>query len=753
MSLAESGAGAPRALGRARPARPPGELRLTIVLWLAILAAIVPLHRVVAGGFWLLGAAALPAALLGIGFALRRLRVPAVGVTLVELAAWTGAITAVFFPTSALLGVIPTGNALAAAPRLVQIAANEIGLGVAPIAASIAISFVIVACLGLLTVALDHIVITSRMPLLAASALVAVWLIPAIAVPAGVDVFAFVLLAAAVLSLIRAETRTREASLPAVRAVGVTLVATAIGAVSIIGALVVGSALPPPMNQAAGTGVAPSIDASLDLGRDLRSRSDTTVLTMRSDAPQLPNLRVATLSIFDGATWAPDRMRSVSLADEGLEPVVAADGIRVTEYRTHVDVTLLSSSYLPVPYPAVQITGLEGAWRSVPYSRTILTGRGNAQGQSYEVVSHVPRPTLEQIRASDAEVSEARVDVYAVPAGTPAIIAEEAQRVTADATTDYDKLIALQNWLRGPEFTYSLSAPVDDGFDDAGVDAVASFLQQKEGYCIHFASAFALMARSLGMPARIVVGFLPGDFTGETVDGERVAEVTTGQLHAWPEVNFAGIGWVPFEPTKGLGTATSFTSAGTVTDDSGQDVTRETTAPTPAPTRSTGPGERPDDSTDQASGSSVRLVDLRPYLLTVGVALLLAATPAAAGWARRRALRRRGTVGAAWRLVQDCAIDLGMSVPAAESPRAFGARLIALTEAPPGEVANLVRAVELTSYARESEGDAGGPRSAAFALAEDIRRGMLEAATPRERAVAVGLPRSLVVRPGSAFAE
>ena len=64
-----------------------------------------------------------------------------------------------------------------------------------------------------------------------------------------------------------------------------------------------------------------------------------------------------------------------------------------------------------------------------------------------------------------------------------------------------------------------------------------------------FIGAFALMARTLGMPSRVVVGFLPGGYTGDTVDGQRVAEVTTGQLHAWPEVYLDG--WVAVDPTFG----------------------------------------------------------------------------------------------------------------------------------------------------------------------------------------------------------
>lgn len=731
------------------PARPRGELRLTLALWFALLATVVPLLHVVAPGGWLLGAALLPAILLGIGFGLRRLRVPAVGVTLIELAVWLGVITATFLPKDAVLGIIPPGSAIVTVPQLVQSASNQILLGVAPLEPTLGLSFIIVAALGLLTVALDHVVLTARMPLLASVALVAVWLIPAIAVPSGVDVFAFAMLAASVLYLIRAETRTREAPAMAARSGGVTAVAATIGAVAVVGALVVGPALPPPVT-AAGSGTVASIDPSLNLGADLRRRSDVTVLTMRSDAPRLPNLRVATLSLFDGAVWVPDRTRSVSIEDEGLEPVIVDDGIRVSEYRTNIEILQLMSAYLPISYPAVEVTGLEGIWRSAPYSRTVLTGQSNAQGQTYEVVSHVPRPTLEQIRATRAIADDLRVDVTSLPEETPAVIGELATSVTAAATTDYDKLIALQNWFRGPEFTYSLEAPVEEGFDDQGVMAVAEFLEEKEGYCIHFAGSFAIMARALGMPSRIVVGFLPGTYSGESVDGERISEVTTGQLHAWPEVLFEGVGWVPFEPTKGLGAPTRFVGA---TEAAQEDAEAEGPTPSAAPSTAATPGAtaRPDEGPTDATGSSVRLIDLRPYLTTVGVLLVLLALPALAGWLRRLALRRRRSVGAAWGLLQDTAIDLGMSVPAAESPRAFGTRLVSVAGAPAADVARLVGAVERASYARDER--AAGDAEAALTDALSIRAALLAELSTAARARAILMPRSLVIRPGSAFAD
>ncbi len=69
----------------------------------------------------------------------------------------------------------------------------------------------------------------------------------------------------------------------------------------------------------------------------------------------------------------------------------------------------------------------------------------------------------------------------------------------------------------------------------------------RRGYCEQFAGTYAAFARSIGLPARVAVGFTPGELT----DG---VYVVRGQhAHAWPEVWFEGIGWVPFEPTPGRG--------------------------------------------------------------------------------------------------------------------------------------------------------------------------------------------------------
>ena len=108
------------------------------------------------------------------------------------------------------------------------------------------------------------------------------------------------------------------------------------------------------------------------------------------------------------------------------------------------------------------------------------------------------------------------------------------------------------------EFTYSLQSPVQGGYDGNGLSVLADFLEQKSGYCIHYASAMAVMARLEGIPSRIAVGYAPGRLTGATVTvaGQGALseyEVDARDAHAWPELYFQGLGWVPFEPTPSRG--------------------------------------------------------------------------------------------------------------------------------------------------------------------------------------------------------
>jgi transglutaminase-like putative cysteine protease len=739
-----------------RAARRGGEVALTVALLAALLAALVPVLRVTKPGAWLFGAVLLATLVLAAGYVARRFRLPAVAVSLIEAGVWAVFLTVVFFSSTALLWFIPTPETIRAVPELFNRAMEQIVLGAAPLDETRALSFLIVGAMGLLTIIVDHVVLTARMPLLAAIGIVAVSLIPSIAVPRDVDVPAFVYLAVAILALLRAETRSREKPLERVaeRSAGVPATALGIGAVAVIVAVVATPLLPAPGVRPGGLGPGSGIDATLQLGDDLRRPAKVEVLKVWSDSPAPPYLRATTLSRFDGSIWEPDRVRTVPLeTGQGLGPVVVPDDMRVSDYKTTVQITNLASRWAPVSYPAVEVSGLDGRWAAVPYNRTIVSQSGSTQGQTYDIQTEQPRPTLEQIRSLEARSPDPLDETMQLPDEMPPIIGELATQVTANATNDYDRLVALQSWFRGGEFHYSLNAPVEDGFDGSGADAVAKFLEQREGYCVHFASAFALMARTLGMPSRIVVGYLPGSANGEIVDEKAVYTVSSQLLHAWPEVYFEDLGWIQFEPTAGLGVPTQFQSAATVTDGSTPGATPGAT-PRPSNSASAGPNNlNPRD--EEASGPTIGASSALPGVSILLGILFLLAVPAIARNVRTRQLAataRSGDAASAWTLVQDAAIDLAIPVPASETPRSFAYRLVDDYGAPPDEMNVLLVAIEKASYAPSRTRDFLA--SEAVTDAALVVRGWLMSSAPKARRLMAFLaPRSLIVRPGSVYAS
>lgn len=749
-----------RALSAARAARRPAEVLLALGVGATILGALMPLVRVVAPGWWLLGTVVMVALVLTAGTFARYLRLPALVVTVIEAAVWVAALTLIFARGTALLGVIPSAQTLRAVPVLLGAARDEVVQGSAPLTAAVPLAFVIVGAAGLLALIIDHVVTTARMPLLAGVGLIAISLIPAIAVPTEVDLGSFVLLGAGILFLIRVETRTREYGLaprPETSS-GLSALAAGIGITALVVVVTVTPLLPQPSALAGGGMGAPgaSINPSLELGDDLRQPRDTEVLRVTSDEPNTPYLRAVTLSQFTGRVWLPDTGRTVPLdSDPGLGTVDVAADVRVTEYTTRVDVVGLTSPWLPVAFPAVSVSGLEGAWNALPYNRTVLSDSANASDQQYDIVTHQPRPSLEQIRASGATAADVRDTSLDLPNNMPEVIGDTAREITASATSDYDALVALQRWFRGPDFAYSLEAPVEEGFDGSGIQALEQFLEVKRGYCVHFASAFALMARTLDMPSRIVVGYLPGTSTGDSEEGSTVYSVSSSQLHSWPEVFFEGIGWVPFEPTSGLGTPTSFAPSSAPQPEGGTEV-EPSAAPSAVPddAPSIAPEVVPDDAQGGATGSTPGTINVLPGLsIGVGVLLLLAIPAMLRQWRRRSrvAAADGGDAAAAWRELQDVALDLGIEVPASETARSLGSRLVSLHGASPATVDELVGGIERASYApRGTRQFAHGPALAA--AVGHARTELLGAVGTARRLLALVAPRSLVVRPGSVYA-
>ena len=133
-----------------------------------------------------------------------------------------------------------------------------------------------------------------------------------------------------------------------------------------------------------------------------------------------------------------------------------------------------------------------------------------------------------------------------LPDDFPANVTILSQEITNPWTSVYDKVLAIKRYLTG--YTYSEDVPDPP----EGVDGVENFLfDTGTGNCFYFSSAAAVMLRSVGIPSRIVVGYLPKQWDAS----KGVATIRAKDYHAWIEVYFPGSGWIEFEVTPGANTA------------------------------------------------------------------------------------------------------------------------------------------------------------------------------------------------------
>ncbi|HWR64846.1 MAG TPA: transglutaminase domain-containing protein [Bellilinea sp.] len=170
-------------------------------------------------------------------------------------------------------------------------------------------------------------------------------------------------------------------------------------------------------------------------------------------------------------------------------------------------------------------------------------------GEVYEVVSMVAAPTVAQLRGAETDYPEWVSSKYLqLPTDLPESVSQLALSITEGIDTPYDKVVAVTRWLR-ENIEYSAVLPQVP----QGEDPIEWMLfSQKQAFCNYYATAEILMLRSLGIPARWVVGYAQGEYDPEA----RVYTVRERDSHAWPEVFFPQYGWVEFEPTASLAAIT-----------------------------------------------------------------------------------------------------------------------------------------------------------------------------------------------------
>jgi transglutaminase-like putative cysteine protease len=279
---------------------------------------------------------------------------------------------------------------------------------------------------------------------------------------------------------------------------------------------------------------------------------DSLVMRIRASAPGF--WRGQTFDTWDGRIWTASddrpclvRGRAPLTLPPPADGVVAPDTVELvqTVYVERDGPNLLFAAADPE-----QVWFGDSALWQLP-DGALRTGVLLDRGAVYTVVSRRPRVDEPILRAAMGTQGPAgglaptvRARTLALPRSTTARVRELAATVTSGAPTTLDKVRALEAWLRG-NVRYSLDVPPLP----SGVDAVDEFLfESRTGYCEQIASSMVVLLRSLGVPARLAVGYVSGERNPLT----GLFEVRASDAHAWTEVWFPGWGWIPFDPTASV---------------------------------------------------------------------------------------------------------------------------------------------------------------------------------------------------------
>jgi transglutaminase-like putative cysteine protease len=612
-----------------------------------------------------------------------------VAVGLAGLAGWTAGMDSMFFRGASLLGLIPTAGTLGAAREALDQAWHTVAYDAVPAAPNVGIVALTAGAIGLIALVTETIALSCRMPAVSGVAVLAVLVVPAVLKPESVGATGFAAAAAGYLGLLATAGSAYTAGSAAERlaaALSPGRFAVLVAAV-VAGALVVPQVIPgfdagtfPEGSRLQSLGQNVGLNPLISLGNDLRSSNAIGVLTYASDSTAPVYLRTVTVEDFNGAAWGPENHD-----DQLQRPITAIVNSAAASGPTTATTTVVTtggftSPYLPAPYAPQSLDGVRGDFGWDPADLSIKGAPASSQNQLYVVHSTMPQLTPQALSA--AVTAPRGIDLVAaqVPRGVPANVRSAAEQVTQGAATPYARALKIQAWLR--TFQYSEKTPVEDGYDGTGMDVLSTFLTKKSGYCIHFAAAMAVMARVVGIPSRIAVGFAPGHPTGETVavpDSKSLPEfqVDGKDAHAWPELYFQGLGWVPFEPTPTRGVLPTYAFTDTAGPggssnldnlNDGLRATPNNKAATPAPSAAA-PAQS--GAREPAPWIPAVLVALGLLALAVVVAL-----PAALRAAQRRRRLRRGLRGI-WEELEAVGVDHGLPPGPADTPRSYARRLSA----------------------------------------------------------------------------
>lgn len=718
-----------------------GHWAILLAILLLLAATIAPMDRVYSERSWI--APVFTAAVLSVGVAAfaRAFRIGPVVAVVASVLSWAWFASLAFLSHTMAAGFIPTIDTLTVGIEVWAHGMDLLQLRPAPAIPDTGLVLLTTAAVWAVGHAVHELVVRINGSLRAVLLALLLWIVPLGLSPAAGTawVWAVPLLAAASMLLLVTSgseaarwgswspvtSRPRRWPRSSVRPLGWTLTAAAIGLGVVAAPLLPGFGDPALYELRDLGGSTLTSNPIVSIRASLLSLDPRPVL--RVSTPRPVYLRTTSLDRYsDREEWTNDGIRGTPFRSGS--PVPFEVPIRNFE-RLNVDITIeaLDQAVLvPMPYQPAAVSGqISDALQYDQRLSTFTLNRGVRLGSKdqYAVSAAIPTPQAYELEAVPA--GWYRGPLLDLPTNVPAQIATLARQIVtqAEATTPFTQALALQNELR--TWTYSLDPP-----SGHSGDAMRAFLESRIGYCEQFAGTMAVMLRTLGVPARVGVGFTPGEPVAATVADDAGGTgdylIRASNAHAWVEVLFPGQGWIAFEPTPRTDgnvlvpsavnlapaqlASQEFTEIPDAADDDELPQDSASTAPaTPRP--------RPTPVAPNDSGTS-------DDVLRILAALLLLSVGGAVLWVRRHGHIDVNTLAPAQQVVEALArveavtAALGRPRLAAETDREFLARI---TRAERAEI--LAGHVERARYATSiATGSVHESRAIAAELNERLLR-------------------------------
>ena len=704
-----------------------GRVTESLLAMLAVAVVVAPLHSLFTPGTWIPYALVMALAVTITGVVARSLTRLDVPVVLAQILVGL-AITCLVFAREHLWYGLPTWETVLALNTLLYDARIIITTYAPPAPTSTGIILALALLVWLTTLVVDFLAVTRRAPALAGIALLTAFLTAASNSGSGMPVGYFIVAATLWLALLgrsrvqaltRWDSSGRHASQTPQpghdRAGRLAVAGRQVGVISVLVAALAASLLPhmptrfllDGLGRASGGGGTPTmtISSTVNLADNLEQQSQHQVLRYTTSARSPAPLRVGVLPTYEDGVWTIGEPTTTTAALPDLPVGSSAEDAETFEVIENG----LGAPQLALPFPVASLE-IDTEWGTTTGDTIVVERRVDEDSASY--VLEVP--TEEALQDSPATDSLARPDVnprdLAVDPASRGAVVEALASISAPGMTPIDKARAIQAHLRSNEYTYSLELlqPTDVTGAPVMTDPITAFLQTRQGFCTQFTAAMVMMARAEGIPARFAIGFLPG----ESDDDEW--SVVGADAHAWPELYFADIGWLRFEPTPATRTGASPPAYSRPVS------TTPTPEPTVRPSQPAQPVEpfeppQPENRPTSATPTSwfADAIDRFGWLaLVLVLAVLAALTMPLSAWVERRRRRRAAADEAArievvWGDLLERLDDIDITPPPDASPRQVGRYIIGQTylSTPTRDaLSRVVAAVETARYARPVEG-------------------------------------------------